>query len=271
MSRKLGIAFGLATHALFAVTVWYLFWFLKDGAAEGGRALPRDALLAFQFGAIHSLILWPPARRRLAVWFPVELYGCIFCTVTCLSLLVTFACWRASPYVFWSLAGWPQAVIQAAFVASWIALVYSLSLTGLGYQTGWTPFVHWLRGKPLSRREFAPRGAYRFFRHPVYLSFLGLVWFTPRMTLDHDVLTGIWTVYILGGSYLKDRRLVYYLGDAYRAYQAKVPGYPLVPFGPLGKVAHGSSRDNTQAAEVCRERALPRSTGPRRPQRAFPT
>ena len=116
-----------------------------------------------------------------------------------------------------------------------------------------------------------PRGAYHFFRHPVYLSFLGLVWFTPRMTLDHAVLTGIWTVYIFVGSYLKDRRLTYYLGDAYRAYQAKVPGYPLVPFGPLGKVGHGSNPDNTPAVELRRERALSRSAGPGTPQRAFPT
>jgi protein-S-isoprenylcysteine O-methyltransferase Ste14 len=127
-------------------------------------------------------------------------------------------------------------LIQAAFLASWIALIYSLSLTGLGYQTGWTPFVHWVRGRPTPRRDFKPRGAYQFFRHPVYLSFLGLVWFTPRMTLDHAVLTGIWTVYIFVGSYLKDRRLTHYLGDSYRAYQARVPGYPLLTFSPLGKV-----------------------------------
>jgi len=244
MSRKLGIAFGLAAHALFAVTVWHLFWFLKDGAADGAGALLWDTLLAFQFGAIHSLVLWPPVRRCLAGWFPAELYGCIFCTVTCLSLLLTFACWRSSPVVFWSLVGWSQAVIQAAFVASWIALFYSLGLTGLGNQTGWTPFVYWLRGQPVPPRNFTPRGAYHFFRHPVYLSFLGLVWFTPRMTLDHAVLTGVWTVYILVGSYLKDRRLTYYVGDAYRAYQAKVSGYPLVPFGPLGKVSLQTAKDH---------------------------
>ena len=125
---------------------------------------------------------------------------------------------------------------QAAFVASWGGLIYSLSLTGLGYQTGWTQFRHWLRGEPLPRREFVPRGAYHFLRHPAYLSFLGLVWFTPRMTLDHALLTAIWTAYIFCGSWLKDRRLVHYLGDSYRAYQARVPGYPLMPFGPLGKV-----------------------------------
>jgi methanethiol S-methyltransferase len=236
MGRTVGIAFGLATHALFGVTVWCLFWFLKDGAAEVAGALPWDGLLAVQFGVIHSLLLWPPSRGRLAAWFPAQLYGCIFCSVTCLSLLLTITCWRASTVVLWSLAGWPAAAVQAAFVASWIALLYSLSLTGLGYQTGWTPFVYWLRGLPLPLREFRPRGVYHFFRHPVYLSFLGLVWFTPRMTLDHAVLTGIWTFYILVGSYLKDRRLAHYLGYTYRAYQAKVPGFPFVSFGPLGKV-----------------------------------
>jgi len=76
------------------------------------------------------------------------------------------------------------------------------------------------------RREFRPRGAYHLLRHPVYLSFLGLIWFTPVLTLDHAILTGIWTTYIFVGSYLKDRRLVNYLGDDYRRYQAAVPGYP---------------------------------------------
>ena len=70
----------------------------------------------------------------------------------------------------------------------------------------------------------------------MYLSFLGLVWFTPCMTYDRVVLTAIWTAYIFYGSHLKDRRMVYYLGDRYRAYQSQVPGYPGIVIGPLGRV-----------------------------------
>jgi methanethiol S-methyltransferase len=116
-----------------------------------------------------------------------------------------------------------------------VALFYSLSLTGLGWQTGWTPWIHWLRGVAPPKRKFEPCGVYRMLRHPVYLSFLGLIWFTPTMTLDHAVLTAVWTTYIFYGSYLKDERLAFYLGDVYRHYQERVAGYPGVCWGPLGK------------------------------------
>ena len=58
------------------------------------------------------------------------------------------------------------------------------------------------------------------------------------MTLDRALLTGLLTTYIFIGSCLKDRRLLFYLGDRYRRYQAHVPGYPLAP-GPLGRVLRG--------------------------------
>ena len=90
-------------------------------------------------------------------------------------------------------------------------------------------------GSALAAAPVEPRGAYLWLRHPVYLSFLGLIWFTPTMTADHAVLTGIWTTYIFVGSCLKDRRLLFYLGDSYRNYQAAVAGYPGMPLGPLAR------------------------------------
>jgi len=125
--------------------------------------------------------------------------------------------------------------VRAAFVASWVALFYSLSLSGFGYQTGWTQWLHWLRCQRLPRRGLVDRGAFRLLRHPAYLSFLGLIWFTPHMTFDHALLTGIWTGYIFVGSVLKDQRLECFLGDEYRKYASRVPGYPGMPFGPLAR------------------------------------
>ncbi|MFM8826653.1 MAG: methyltransferase family protein, partial [Actinomycetota bacterium] len=111
----------------------------------------------------------------------------------------------------------------------------SLHLTGLGWQTGLTPWWSWVRGQPTPKRDFVERGAYRVLRHPVYLSFLGLVWGVPVVSLDRGVLIAIWTTYIFIGSMLKDRRLSFFLGDRYRDYQSRVPGDPGMPFGPLAR------------------------------------
>ena len=241
MARMLGITFGLVTHVLFGITVWYLFWFLKDGTGTTGGDLGHDALLCLQFAVTHSLILLPSMRRRVNRLIGEEFYGCFFCAATCLSLLTMIACWHRSPVVIWSLNGWGRIVVESAFLLSWPALIYSLSLTGLGYQTGWTTYWHWLRRQPVPHRQFRPRGAYLILRHPVYLSFLGLIWFTPQMTLDHLILTSVWSIYIFVGSVLKDRRLIRYVGDAYREYQAQVPGYPFLPAGPLGRIRSTAS------------------------------
>lgn len=133
-------------------------------------------------------------------------------------------------------------IMQAGFYGAWVGLFYSLYLSGLGYQTGLTPWWYWLRRQPQPRRQFEIRSLYRWLRHPIYLSFLGLIWFTPRMTWDHVLLTTIWTTYIFIGSYLKDERLAYYLGDSYRRYQEQVVGYPLMFFGPLGRRKLASSQ-----------------------------
>ena len=68
-------------------------------------------------------------------------------------------------------------------------------------------------------RPFVPQSVYRFLRHPVYLSFLGLVWLVPVVTLDKAVLIGIEPVSVDVGSVLKDRRLLFCVGGEYRSHE----------------------------------------------------
>ncbi len=239
--RVVGLSFGIATQAIFAWTAYHLFFFLKDGSTNSYAFHPFiNAFLATFFAIPHSLLLWPRMRKWITRWLPGPFYGSLFCLATCFSLLLLFSGWSRSEVALWDLTGWMKAVVQAAYLTSWVALIASIRLTGLGYQTGWTPFVYWVRKQPLPRREFVTRGAYRWLRHPVYLSFLGLIWFTPHMTLDHVILTALWTIYIFLGSYFKDRRLAQMIGADYLEYQSRVPGYPLFFWGPLGKIPLGN-------------------------------
>lgn len=234
--RAVGIVFGLGTQVLFAATAWRLFWYLRDGVqAASPHWLAIDAALALQFAVSHSVLLLPSVKARITRIVPSGLYGSVFCLATCVSLGLMFCSWRVAPGSVWDVQGTAATFIRYGFYASWIALVYSIRLTGLGYQTGWTQWLYWFRRQPLPRRDFVERSFYRWLRHPVYLSFLGLIWFCPHMTYDHVVLTGVWTAYIFVGSYLKDRRLEFYLGESYGRYASRVAGYPGMWFGPLGK------------------------------------
>lgn len=234
--RAAGYAIGIGTQLCFLVTVCLLFAYLRYGGRyESENWLLVDTLLALQFAIVHSFILLPASRSFIGKFLPSQLYGNLFCLSTCVGLWLVFAFWRVSSTAVWDATGWAQTAVLFGFYGSWVMLLLSLRLTGFGYQTGWTQWLHWVRREALPRRDFVERGAYRWLRHPVYLSFLGLIWFTPRMTADHCMLTGVWTAYIFLGSFLKDRRLAYYLGDTYREYASRVPGYPGMVAGPLAK------------------------------------
>lgn len=238
------VLFGAINQLLFGVTVVRLFVFLRGGDQYRGMLAPEvdrgyawiafDTLLAVQFAVLHSALLWPSIRSWLNRQMPPSLGGSFFCTATCVSLFLTMELWRPSPVSLWHVTGAPAWALSAMFLVSWGALTYSLWLTGFGFQTGFSPWWAWVRGQDVPRRNFVLKGAYKIIRHPVYLSFLGLVWFNPLMTIDRLTLAVLWTAHIFIGSYLKDRRLERYIGEPYREYQTRVPGYPLLK-GPLGR------------------------------------
>jgi hypothetical protein len=238
-TRFPGALLALSAHLLLALTVWRLFPFLMGGAGPVDAAGPGwwwlDGLLVVQFALPHSLLLHPTVRRRLGRVLPKELLGCVFTLATALSLLLLTGAWRASPVVVWSAGGWARPAVQAGYLLSWAGLLWCLGLEGFGRQTGWTPFWAWFRGRPVPQRRFEARGPYRLLRHPSYLCFLGQVWLTPDLTLDRALLGVLLTGYVAVGSCLKDRRMLVYVGDAYRRYSARVPGYPLLG-GRLGRV-----------------------------------
>jgi protein-S-isoprenylcysteine O-methyltransferase Ste14 len=250
LKRSVAFLFALLAHLMLLVLICYLFPFLMAGPQPESSSDPDwwwiDLLLIVQFVVPHSLLLHPTVRHRLeksVVFGP--LYGCFFTLVTSVSLLALIFFWRGSPVLIYRLEGWAGLAMNTAYVLSWGALLYTLGLTGYGFQTGWAPFWGWFsEGRP-PRRQFEVPGAYRWLRHPVYFAFLGQVWLTSQMTLDRLLLSSLFTVYIFLGSYLKDRRLEYYLGDTYREYSARVPGYPFFP-GPLGKTRLTARMTNDQ-------------------------
>jgi methanethiol S-methyltransferase len=251
MSRTFWNGFGWAAQATFGLMVVVVFLFLRgyeappaDGSRLDGLI---DAGLALQFALPHSTLLLPAVRRRLTKWIPAPMYGAFFCLVASLSLLLVAFCWRPIGGALWNFTGDSRTLMVAGYCGAWVALVYSLHLAGLGYQTGWTTWRPWIRGEPPPERPFRPRSWYRVLRHPVYFSLLGIFWLTPVMSVDRLMLNLVWTAYVYVGSVLKDRRMVLYIGEPYREYQAAVPGYPGMPAGPLARIPLKNARDGSSS------------------------
>ncbi|HEY1785605.1 MAG TPA: hypothetical protein VGG30_08660, partial [Pirellulales bacterium] len=96
--RQFWTAFGWIVHGLFAVTVYYLFWYLRGAerpaATTSASALVIDALLAGQFAVLHSALLLPRVRTMLTRWIPSAAYGVFYCAATCVTLLVVIGGWQ---------------------------------------------------------------------------------------------------------------------------------------------------------------------------------
>ena len=237
LARSCGIVFGIGTQMLFLWTVVHLFLFLRFGSTQSYRhGLLVDCILSIGFALPHSLLLAPPIQKRMKSWIPSGLVGCVHCSVTCVTLLWMFQSWSLHPTVLWRATGFVEMAILCGFYGSWVALFYSLVITGMGYQTGLTQWWYWMRRQRPPQRVFIESGPYRWMRHPIYMSFLGLIWLTPTMTLDHALLTAMWTAYIYAGSYAKDQRMLRFVGAEYREYASRVSGLPLIGFGPQLKM-----------------------------------
>lgn len=166
--RLAGFTFGIGTQALLAVTVVGLFLFLRYGVIRSpGSWILIDCQLALQFANPHSLLLHPRTRSAIKHWVPKEFYGIFFCVCTCINLWLIFAFWQRTTTILWDLDGLAANVVVGCFLFSWASMLYSIHLTGLGFQTGWTQWMHWYQNKKMPRRDFVPRGAYRYLRHPV--------------------------------------------------------------------------------------------------------
>ena len=114
----------------------------------------------------------------------------------------------------------------------WVLLTTGLQLAGAAIivigilQTGTLSFIG-------IRQIFSPdqspdtplvtTGLYSFTRHPLYTGGLLIIWPMPIMTLNFLTLFIVWTIYLVVGARLEEKRMVHAFGDPYRRYQEEVP------------------------------------------------
>jgi len=231
--RLIALAFGICCHLTFGAAVvamaGSLFTGLRFGLGpfHGWSSIMANTALLATFPISHSWLLSPKGRRFMARLVPLgignKISMTVFVTISSLQLLAAFLLWSPSGIVWWQ-AGREMSVFMGVVTAcAWLLLGKSMSDAQLDLQLGLVGWWAVFRNRKAVYKPFSTRGLYRFVRQPIYISFAMLLWLTTAWTPDQLILAVAWTTYCIAGAILKERRFIRYFGDAFRAYQQRVP------------------------------------------------
>ncbi len=181
------------------------------------------------YGLIHSLLAGHRAKRQFERAFGARAYHGlyrlvfnVFATLTFLPYLLLLI--AAPSMVIWSVDGALAFGLRAVQVVGLTGLALSLLQIDLSEFTGLAQLRAYLLGEtlPLAPRPLQVRGIYRWFRHPLYLFAMLVLWAQPVMT---DVLFSFVlgsSLYFIIGSRYEEKRLLATYGDNYSAYLERV-------------------------------------------------
>lgn len=237
MKRISIFIYGVLSYGLFFITFLYAIGFVGnllvprsiDSAATQplGTALFIDLALLMLFAVQHSGMARPAFKRWLTRFIPAsaERSTYVLLSTLCLALLMVF--WAPLGGVVWQATSrWAEVSLVSLYLASWGLLLYATFLINHFDLFGLRQVWFALRDKEIPALTFVTPALYRIVRHPIYVGWLGIVWFTPTMTLTHLVFAIGATAYILVGIQLEERDLEREHPE-YSQYKRKVPG--LIP------------------------------------------
>ena len=238
MKRSIIFAYGVLSYAFFFVVFLYSIGFIGNlwvpKSIDSAPVLPLAESLAINlalltlFSVQHSGMARPAFKKWLTRYIPesAERSTYILLSTVCLAVLMWF--WAPLGGVIWDFSSIPAAywALTGLYIGSWGFLLYSTFLIDHFDLFGLRQVFYALRDKDRPDLQFMTKSLYRFVRHPIYVGWFGIVWFTPTMTVTHLVFATACSAYMLIGIQLEENDLVA-AHPEYEEYKRKVPA--LVP------------------------------------------
>lgn len=186
--------------------------------------IPAAALI---YGLLHSVTASSSFKATLARRFGdsyTKYYRLLYSLFSAITLLPVITL----PFIIPDLPLYtiPQPYVYLTGLIQLVAaglLGYSLLQTGAMQFIG----IPQALGRP-HQEELNTSGLYRYVRHPLYTFGLVFIWLSPVMTRNLALLFGSFTVYIVIGALLEERKLLAIFGERYEKYRTATPF--LIPF-----------------------------------------
>lgn len=185
---------------------------------------------------VHSLLASLSVKTWVAVHWPwlMPWYRLFFNTMAVVLLVIPF-------YLTWAIGG--ETVFAWKGIWWWVGNGLALAaLTGFLYSLRHYDSSEFLglrqhrdgEQRVEDQERFRVSPLHQHVRHPWYFLGLILIW-TRDMTAAMLVSSVMMTLYFVVGSWLEERKLLAYYGEAYREYRRRVPGLLPLPWRRLSR------------------------------------
>jgi protein-S-isoprenylcysteine O-methyltransferase Ste14 len=185
-------------------------------------AVLLNIFLCLLFFIQHSVMARKSFYKRSARFLPARYGGAIYGIASGVFVLVLVLFWQESTIRLIAPQGIMRLLLRALFFLAIANVIWALSTGFFALYRVQSP-VEELRGKEPQKPDLITHGPYRWVRHPLYLSALLLLWSYPDLTLDRLLLNLLFTVWVIIGTLMEERKLLATYNDAYRSYQRRVP------------------------------------------------
>lgn len=244
MKRLLILCFAIICYMVGLAAILYYAGFLAElwvprsinsGTSDSLlAAFLINTLLLVGFGLQHSVMARKRFKRWMQQWVPAAAERSVYILMSSIAVALICWFWKPLPYEIYDVRStvWGS-LLTGLYGLGWFIGLFSTFLIDhfdlFGLKQAW---YNW-KGKSDFMYQFRIPLLYKMVRHPIYLGWLIIHWFTPHMTAGHLMYASLITLYIYIAIYYEERDLLNEFGDRYQEYQQSTP--KLIPIPGMTK------------------------------------
>ncbi|WP_412471734.1 methyltransferase family protein [Halobacteriovorax sp. RT-1-4] len=188
-----------------------------------GSAFAIAIGLTSLFAIQHTVMARQTFKRFINQYIPAAAERSLYVLMSGITLHCAILFWPKNGVVLWNIENSiASTLIMSIGVAGWAYLFVASFALNHFELFGLEQTYNYYQGKPLHRVPFQESWMYSFDRHPIMTGALIGMWFTPQMTVDHLMFSGIFSAYIIAGVSVEERDLVRQWGTRYMDYRSRV-------------------------------------------------
>lgn len=232
MRRFAFFAYGATCYVMFLGVFLYAIGFMGnfavpttlDGELTGSllTAMLINAALLSVFAVQHSVMARPWFKSWWTKFVPVPIERSTYVLFSNAAMILLFAFWKPMGGTLWNVDGTARIVLYALFGLGWLTVLYATFLVNHFDLFGMRQVTLYLLNKPYTQLPFREPSLYKHVRHPLYVGWIMVFWFTPTMTISHLLFAIATTAYILIAIQFEERDLSKAL-PGYSEYRKRVP------------------------------------------------